>query len=233
MATSTGHLIGVLTSPEKTFQALREKPAWIVALLVLVLLGAGANWFATQKTDAEDLVRAGIEQRGQELDENQIQNAIDFQEKFGTLLFVGGAVIAAPVVYLVVALVCWVAFNLVGGDWRFKHAFSTVLHSFMPWAVAALLTIPIVMSRSEISAAELQGGNLLPSSLALLAGDETSPVVKALLGSVDLFSIWSLFLLATGASVVARISKSTAITTTAIIWAVYIMVKLGWVSIWT
>lgn len=230
---SAGHLVGVLTSPEKTFQALRERPAWVVALVVLILLSTAANWLASQKVDAEDLVRTSIEQRGQDVDEDQLQQMIDFQEKFGTTMFVGGTLVAGPVIYLLVALICWVVFKLVGGEWSYKHAFSMVLHSFVPWAVAALLTIPVVMSRSEITATDLQGGNLLPSSLALLAGEDSSQVLKTFLGSFDLFSIWSLFLLATGASIMARIPRGTAITATVVLWAVYILAKVGWVAIWT
>ncbi|MFQ5928027.1 MAG: hypothetical protein ACE5MH_11415, partial [Terriglobia bacterium] len=63
----------------------------------------------------------------------------------------------------------------------------------------------------------------------------TTPAWLVSLGSsLDLFSVWSLLLLATGFSVAARkISWSKACTWVVVTWVVWLVVKTGWVWIWS
>jgi hypothetical protein len=97
----------------------------------------------------------------------------------------------------------------------------------MPYLLATLLSIPVVLSRTELSMAEVQSGGFLHSNLAAFAPESTGKVLVALLGSVDIFSIWTIALLAIGYRVVGKVSKAAALGVVIALWAVVVAGKVG------
>lgn len=224
---SFGRLAGVLVSPTRTFKAISQKPTWVVALLVLIGLGLVVGIMMSGKMDWAEITRDSIEARGQEIPEEQLEGIIDFQEKFGPMMMIGGALVASPVVFLLMALIFMVIFKLFGGELDFLRSFSVLLHGLMPRAVLALLSIPVVLSREELGFEELQDSSVLASNLASFAPEEAGPAVVALLASFDLFSIWAMVLLVIGYSTAARVSKGVAAAGVVGLWVVYVLGKMG------
>ena len=68
-------------------------------------------------------------------------------------------VVSQPIVLLIIAAVFWVMFKLAGGDFDFGTSFAVTSYGMMPGAVAALLSIPVVMSKSTLSYQEVKAGN--------------------------------------------------------------------------
>jgi hypothetical protein len=101
----------------------------------------------------------------------------------------------------------------------------------VPFGVAALIGIPVALARDTISMEDAQGGQFLQSSLAALASEETGHVVKALLTSVDLFSIWAIVLLALGCRIVGKVSKGAAWGSVLAVWAIGILIKVGMAAV--
>ncbi len=221
-----GRLVGVLTSPTQTFRSIAERPTWLVALVVLVALSAAASFLATDKIDFEQLTRDQIEASGRTLSEDQLETTIELQEKWGRWISWASVVLGAPLAYLAIALVFWVLLKLLGGELPYKASFSTTLHSMMPWAVASVLTIPVVLGRDEIGFEDLRGG-LLASNLAILAPEDAGAALTTLLSSIDLFSIWTLFLMILGFSITARVSKKASAGAVLGVWALYVLGKVG------
>jgi hypothetical protein len=192
---SLGRLISVLISPEKTFRSIAEHPTWVVALVVLVLLGAAAGYLVFQKLDMAEVISQ-----------------------------------SAPLGYLLFALVFWVVFKLQGGEFDYRTSLSVTLHGLMPTAVYSLLSLPVIYSRQTIGIEESQRGVLF-SNLAPLAPEEAGTALTALLASIDLFTIWCLVLFAIGYSIVGRVSKTSAGVTVVLLWIVYVVIKVGMMSI--
>ena len=84
---------------------------------------------------------------------------------------------------------------------------KTIAHGYL---VLSLLTIPVALGRDELTMQEVQGGSLVPSSLAFFAPEEASRRMVALLSSFDLFSLWVIVLMIVGYHVAARVSKAAA-----------------------
>ncbi len=225
-SSSWSRLTGVLFSPARTFQSIAERPTWLVALLVLVVASAAANYIAADRIDFEQLTRDRFEASGRTVSEDQIESTIDFQEKWGRTISVFSMVVGGPLVYLVMALVFWVLLKLLDGDLPYRTAFATTLHSMMPWVVASLLTIPVVLGREEIGFEELRAG-VLTSSLAILAPEDAGAALTSLLSSIDVFSIWTLVLMVLGFSIAARVSKKASAGAVLGVWAIYVLAKVG------
>ena len=229
---SLGRIVGVLISPTKTFEAIAKKPTWAVVLVVTVALSVGLSYLMSQRIDYEDMARDAIAQSGRNLTEEQLQGAIDLQEKIGPALSILAPLVVGPIVYLIIALLFWVLFKLFGGELSYRQSFSTALYGLVPWGVASVLNVPVVLGRSEIFYDDLKGGgNLLASNLGALAPEDAGAAVSTLLSAVDLFTIWSLFLLIVGYSIAAKTSRKTAAVVVIGLWVVYILGKMGWTAL--
>lgn len=228
---SIARIVGALFSPVRTFEAIGQRPTWLLALVLLVGIGVLGGYLAADKLDWEGVARQQIEQSGRQLSEDQIERQIDLIESVGPKGMLVGPLVGAPVVYLLIALLFWVLLKLLGADFSFKASFATALHGLMPTAVSGLLSMPVVLSRDELSSEVTRTGGVLKSNLAAFAPEEAGGAILALLSSIDLFSIWSLTLLTIGYAVVARVSRGKAAAAVVGLWAVYVALKVGMAAI--
>jgi hypothetical protein len=219
-----GRVLSVLWAPGKTFTAIAARPTWVIALVVLALLGSLSVYFGFSKVEAADLARM-LEEQGRELPPNA--PSPEAMLKFSLWGAVVAAALGAPLFYVLTALLFWVTLRLLGSEMDFRRSLSVTLHGIMPLGVAALIGIPVALGRDTISMEELQSGQFLMSNLGFLASEETSKAVLALLTSVDVFSIWCIALLTIGYQIVARVSRGTALGTVLALWIVGVLIKVG------
>jgi hypothetical protein len=218
-----GRLAAVLWSPGKVFESIAARPTWAVALLAF-LLTVGASIFVTySRVTPEDVVRV-MEERDQQLPPGWTPERMHTVSQWG-------ASVAGPPLFglalVVGAAIVLVSLRVLGSEIDFVRTWSVFLHGVLPLVVAALITIPVVLGRASVTPEEAEGGQILASSLALLADEGTNKYVRQLLVSVDLFSIWSIALLTLGYRVVGRVSRGTALGVVLTVWALGILCKLG------
>jgi hypothetical protein len=226
---AVGRLLGVLVAPGRTFLSIAARPTWVAPLLLLMLLGSSVGYLVAQRMDFEDMVRQRMVQQNQELSAEQIDRGVQIAKKFGPVGALVTGIAVLPIAYLLLALVFWTFFRLFGSELSFPASLSVTLHSLMPNAVSALLTVPLIFRLATINAKDAQRGLLL-SSLAAFAPESSGPAVKALLGSIDFFSLWVLILLSLGYRTVARVSTSAATGTVVAFWLLWVAVRalLAW-----
>jgi len=225
-----GRIASVLWAPGKTFASIAARPTWWQALVLLSLLGAVSVYVGFSKVEPADFMRM-LDEQGREMPANapSPETMLQFALWGGVL----GAALLAPVVYVVVALIFWVTLRLLGSEVDFVRSLSVAVHGFLPFAVAALISIPVVLGRETIAMEDLQSGQMLASHLGFLASEETGKAVVALLTSVDLFSIWCIALLTIGYGVVARVSRGTALGVVLSVWIVGVLIKVGMAAAFT
>ncbi len=221
-----GRLPGVLVAPGRTFKAIAERPTWIVALVALVAVSLLATVVITPRLDMEKIVREQIAQSGRQVSADIVDRQIEFAQKFRWVL-AGIGLVAQPVVYLLVALVFWVLFRLLGSELDFKRSFSVVVHGYLPAVVSGLLSLPVILSQPTLDYERVRSGSFLYSNPGAFLGPGTSKALMSLLSSLDVFSLWSVVLLAIGYRVVGRVSRAAAIGGVVALWAVYVLGKVG------
>jgi hypothetical protein len=222
---SLGHLIGALTAPRAAFASIARAPTTAVALVLLVLSGVLALHFAMSRVTAESFL-ASIEESGREVP----QEMRDDPERFLTIARwtqTIGAVLLGPALYFALAGVFLVLFRLLGSELTYRQSLATTVHGMLPFGVAALVGVAVALGRDEITMAELQWGGVVVSNLGFLAGEEAGKAARALLTSVDLFSAWCVYLLATGYRIGARVGVGAAWSVVLTVWSLGILVKLG------
>lgn len=220
------NLFGVLTSPTATYERLRQKPAWLGAAVVLLLLALVATAITIPRIDFAEITRAQIEASGRQMNEEQLDQAAEFYDKFGPLMTYLQVGVGMPVGWLLIALLMWVLVRMLGGiDLDFQQSLSATVHSMAPWLVHTVLSIPLILGRSEIAFDELQSGGPLKHSLGAFVDAEGA--LQQLLNSVNLFSIWVVLLLGIGFAIVGRVSRGKALGAAIGLWILGVLIKVG------
>jgi len=123
---------------------------------------------------------------------------------------------------LAAALFLWLGFKVAAGKPDLGATLAVAAHAALPLALKQLLTLPALLRSSGLAVADLE--RLLPSSLASLAAPGTSLPKLALLGSIDLFALWSVGLAALGMARVAHVSWLRSSMVVGALWATFVLV---------
>lgn len=224
-------VVSVLFNPTKTFEAIRERPTLLIPLVLLIVVSLTATFLVTQKVDWVEVAEETLAAQNRPMSDDDRERAIDTMEKVMPISTLVGPLMAWPVFTLLTALICLVGINALGGQLSYKQSFSTVVHSTMPQLLAGLLTIPVVLGRESFTFFELQGGSFLKSNLGAFATEETPGALRALMGSIDLFTLWGVVLLSLGLAIVGRLSKGAAAAVSIGVWVLWTLIMVGLASL--
>lgn len=222
----------VLFSPKATFEDIVRKPSWVVPILLLTVFSIGASFLINKKVDWSSFIRAQSEKSAsfQQLSDDQKQQRVEIGAKFAPAAAWGFGVIGPIFFAVILTLVYWAAFNVISGaQLRFGVPFGIVSHSFMPSIFATILLI-IVLSMKNYG--DVNPNTMLATNLAAYLPAESPNWMISLGQSLDIFWIWTMILLAIGfkAANPRKISSAGAFATVFGLWAVYVVVKVGWAA---
>jgi hypothetical protein len=216
-------IVGVFLSPRKVFTGIAEQPTVLVALLLASLLGTGVTHLAYGKIPVQELARV-VEAKAGSLPPGTDLDAI---HRFSHLAATTSVALTIPLVSLIVAGIFLGGVNLAGGRIDYRRALSVTVHGMLPLSLSTLLSLPVILTRRTIGLEEFQGGAILLSHLGAFAPEDAGPALSALLGSVDLFSIWCIALLVLGFGIVGGLSRRRAGVVVGVIWGAGVLIKLG------
>lgn len=228
---SGGRMVMVLVDPAATFARIVLQPTWGVTLAFLMAVTIVSSAVTFHRMDFTTFVRQQVLAAGQNPTTDVIQEQVDLVNQWGGVVSLIGA-LTLPVLVSAVAFVFWIAVSLLGHEVPYGVSFSVVLHAMMPFAFAALLTVALALSQDTISAVEAMQGGLLISHLGFLAPDTASPALQSLLNSIDLFSLWTVFLLTIGFRAATRVATPEAAATVLLLWLAYVALKVGCMALW-
>lgn len=223
-------LWNVLLSPTETFEAVRERPAWIVPLIVIVAVSVTAGFIITPRMDMSDFYRGFVERQaeaeGWEDDQARVEEAIGEMEqqaaRQGNPLF---GLATVPLFMLVVALIFWGAMRAAGGTNTFSQTLGVTLYGWMPNVIKGILVIVFALRMDAIPFSERS--TIVASNLGFLVSPSESPVLHAFLTWIDLFNIWTLVLIAIGLGVITRFSKVKTGIFLAVLYAIVVGVGVA------
>jgi hypothetical protein len=135
-----------------------------------------------------------------------------------------GAPIFSVLLPLIVSVVLWPTINFAfGGKATFKQVFATLNYAYLPYAIQALIVA--IMLLAGLAPENFTMDNMLGTSVGYYMG---SPgVLKTLLLSIDIFTIWTLVLLSMGLAIVARVKQSAGYITVFGLWFLWLGLKIA------
>lgn len=192
-------LIGVIFSPREAFAAVVARPTWFGAVAVAVLI-SGAAQFALLSTDiGKDLALeqnvAMMEAFGQTISDDAYAN---MEQGMENARYTGpiATIIFTPLILLVTSGLMHVMFGLVGGgNGTFKQVYAISAHSAIIGSLQLVFTTIVTLAAGRAA-----GANLAVFTPTL---EETTFVYK-FLSYIDLFYVWSTFIIAVGLGVLYK-----------------------------
>ena len=232
-------LLGMFFEPEKTFQDVNRKGAWLGVFLIVAVLVSGASFAAASRVDQETYMRASLQQNPmtKNMPEEQIQKIVE-QSKSPMQRYIGAAFtpVFMIIVYLVLAGVFLLVFVIMGVTLTFKKSLAVTIWAMAPPAiVVTILGIIFIFVKDPDTLDLFDVTKNVASNLGLLVSNKEQPVLHSLLSSIDLFSFWTIFLLAVGFSTVSnqKLTKGKAALGIVMLWGAYVLAKLGFVAMFS
>lgn len=226
---SFSRIFGVLFAPKPTFESIVRRRTWVVPVIlgciffvavvaVFTQRGGWPSFFEKQNATNSRMQKMSAEDR---------ERTMNAQEKFAPTFGYIEGVIIPPIAAVVVASVLMLVFNLSGATKvDFKTSLAIVSYAWVPWLIHGILSI-LILFLKDPSTVDLQ--NIVASNPGAFLSDDAAKWLTALLGSIDIFAIWTLILLAIGYSATnpKKLSMGKAFVLVVIPWFLFIAIKVG------
>jgi hypothetical protein len=213
-------ILGVIFTPRAAYADVAARPAWLGAMLVVLVLTGGST-FAFLSTEIGknamlDQQRQTMESFGVKLNEQAMQRMEEGAGRAPYFAVISQAVFL-PVAALAVAGIALAVFNaILGGDARFKQVFAIVVYSGVILTVGALFVFPLDYARETMAS---------PTTLSVfLPFLEENSFLARFLGSIDLIRVWWFVSLSIGLAVLYRKRTGPIAVTLLVVYAVIAIV---------
>ena len=205
-------IIGIFISPRPTMDDIVARPSWLVPLIIgVIAVGISSYLLKDLIVDQalEEMAREG------KVTQEQMDAAVPWIEK---------SVLIAPLVFmpimslLLAAVFMFVGNVILGGESRFKIAFSVICWGGIVLLLSSIVNIPLMLSRGEMAS---------PTSLAFLGGEDKGSPIYFLFSQLDLFYFWWMAILGIGFAAAYRFTNQKGIITAFACWAIFIALGMG------
>jgi hypothetical protein len=223
-----GNLFNLYFEPAETFAKIFARPRVFPPILLQTLLGVAFISIWLGKVDTREFMRLQMEQnpRVQQMPAEQVQRIIDAQANFMKTWARVGPLVAPALLDLVLAGIFLFIFRFfMAADVSFPQSLATVAWTF---AALGLVQTPILLTVFSLKGDwNLDPNQVVQANPTLFFEQEDMPRwLWSLCSSIDLFSLWTVFLLATGYSVASRRGLSSSLWAVGIPWLLYVMAKV-------
>jgi hypothetical protein len=228
-------VVGIFAYPKRAFADIVARPRWFVPLILLAIASICLSYLYSQHVGFDRLIQQSMEQssRAQSMTPEQRAQAVATGTKVaGVMAYVGSAI--GPVIYvLVVAGILLLIFNnMLSTQITFNQMAGIVSYSFLTGLVAIALTLVIMFIKSP---EDFDLRNPLSFNVGFYLNPEGTPKwLLSLATSIDLFSFWTMALMALGVTVAAhKMSWSKAFFVVMMPWVLWIAIKAAWAGMFS
>ena len=224
-------LLNVFIDPSAAFRTIASAPRVWFPMLLIILTAVGYMAAFSSRVGWENYMRNTIESnpKMQEMSSEQREQVIAMQVKFGSV-----AAYAAPPVMVVVtqclmaAVLLFVFRHLLDATARFAPVLGVVSWSGLPGILYTGAALLVMFLQPDPTGFNLE--NPVGSNVGFYLPDSSPVWMRSLGSSLDVFTIWTVVLVAIGMSIVARKSFTASLGGVIVPWAIFLLVKTGWVA---
>ena len=225
-------LTGVFHSPGAVFADIARSGRWWIPVLIATCLSIALVAAMQSRVSVDQILAKAIEgnERFQQLSADQKEQALSSQRKIIPIAMFGGAALGNIGILLVMAAALMFVFNLLmDGKLRYKNALNICGYSMFPPGIVGGLVMFLVLYLKPPDEFDIQ--NALAFNLGAFLPTATSAWIKSLAGSIDLFTFWTIFLLAIGfARAIPKMTTGKAFGAILVPWVFWVLVKSGWAA---
>lgn len=224
-------LAGIFFEPGRTFEALRERPRFLVAAVIIISVLGLFNFLAIERVGYENVVRTSVEAnpRLASVSDNQKEEIVQSQSRgfFKVLNY------SMPVLIFVVSMIIGSALYLLGvlaagESLSYRQSLSVWTYSALPPTVLLMVANLIVLflkSPNDIEFGSSDSG-LVHANLGILVNAKSFPIMQTALASIDLFAFYGLFLAVVGIRKMTQLTVLTASMIVLVVWAIFVALRV-------
>lgn len=224
-------LANIFFEPSATFEALRERPRFLVAGLIILAFTLIITVLLLQKVNLVDFMNAQFDKNPQaaQMPPEQREQALAFWTgPGGKAVFYGLPLLFTVVMMAAGAAIYMLGGMLLGGRLSYKQALSVWVYSSFPPAVLGTILAAVIVLLKPAEEIDLNksGAGLAVTNLGALI-NPASAILRAALSWFDLLTFFGMFLAAVGLRKVARISSGSAWTIVIVMWVLGILYSVA------
>lgn len=209
------HLINIFLEPGKVFAELKEKPTFWLPLLLTVVLVMVMTVAYFSKVDSDWFIDHSLNASGNEMSAKEIADAKKVMPSAKVQGYIGApvAAIGISIFMLLIALYYMLAGKITGVAMSFRHGLSLTAWSGVPGLLGMIVALVGVFTMTPQTPLEsLMLTNVDPLLVQLPIDHAWSSFVK----SLNLLTLWTIFLAALGWRVWGKTSWVQALTVAAL-----------------
>src|ERR1044071_2946278 len=216
-------LTGIFFEPSRTFEALRARPRFLVAGLIVLILTCIVTFTLYARVDMGQFIRDRIEQSPNAAQATEAQK--DMQVKVGKMIGMVGIPLSVPIATAAGAALYLLLVMAFGGSITYKKSLSVWTYSWLQQAaVGTLIAILVLFLKSPDS---IVPEHLVATNPGALPGEGSPKVLVALLRQFDILRFYGFFLAALGLRKVAKISSGQAWGVVLTLWIIGLLLAIG------
>ena len=224
--TEVQRVVNTFAAPTKTFADIRRNRSWWLPLLILTLFSYLFTLTAISRVGTDRLAASSI--RNNPSQNERMQQASP-EQRAQTVHMVGNIMRISfyswPLIVLLTsavgALLLWVGFNFIlGGTGTYAGMYAVMLFASLPGILRALLSTTMLFLGDPET---FNINDPVGTNPGFYLSADTSAFLKAALSSVDLFSLWTLALMAVGGAIVARVRIRSGLILVFSAWLLFVL----------
>jgi hypothetical protein len=230
-------LVNVFIAPSKTFTDLRRNASWWAPFLIIVIVSVIFSYVVDQKVSFRKVVDNQIQLQPRAAEQLE-QMAADKREKAieQRVLITKVVTYVVPliglVLYAIFAAVLLATLKVVSNaQVAFGALFAMIVYTRLPEVVRAVLVILSLLAGVSSDSFDIK--NPLATNAAYFLDPSSSPVLRALLSSLDVITIWALVLVAIGVACVAKVKRGTAFAIVFGWFALVVLLQVGLAAVFS
>jgi hypothetical protein len=228
-------IFGVLFSPKATFADIARKPGWLLPVLVSTVLGIAATVVLNQRVDWRTYIVQQIEKspRAGNLTAEQKEQQAEVSAKITKAIVYAVGAVGSILFALIVGSVMMLAYNLLSGAGaRFAQSFAIAAHSMMVGIFSTPILVLVLFLKPR---EDIDPENPVVTNLAAILPADSAKWLLALGKSLDIFTIWTLILIAIGFAAVnpRKLKGGKPYIIAFSVWGAVVMVKVLWAFIFS
>jgi hypothetical protein len=208
-------IVEVFASPAKVFARRKGRGFWLALLIYTVIVAALAIGTKPLMQPVYDAVwqqsSAQIAKQNPQISPAQLEKGRAIQDKFAVV----GAIIFTPIMVLATGFILWIVGKLFDADEPLGDAMMVSTFSFFPKILSIVVGALIALYAAPAIITSPFNVTLGPG---YFINGMQHPILIALVGRLDLFTIWVTVLLAIGLHVVGKIPIGKAAIAAVIVW---------------
>ena len=232
---AAGAVAGIVTRPGATFAALIRRPTWWLPFVAGILLAAIFTVVMTDKVDVDAAMRQAVEKKmersGQTMTKERVDEAVDraveMQGKMAPYAPTLGAA-ASAVAFFLFALIVAGAGAAFGAEAKISAYLAIYAYAEVPLLLRSGIAVARLFAAPDASLTYEDVSRIGTVGPALLLPKSAAPALTAMASSLDVFLLATVVLLIVAFRRLPGISRASATAVPIALWAVFLVVKVGW-----